>query len=265
MMHLEINSIEDTKNSFMYTGQQFDAETGLYYLRARYMNTSNGRFLSRDLYSGNEFEPQTLHKYAYVSNNHVNNYDPLGLWMQKVIQGILEHRFINTQYIIEHPKHTVNYDRKNGYISGVLGRGYVDIIDYTSHEIYEIKPYKGKANGVAQVELYLRIINGYEQRGEFFDREPFRLGDSWPIGIRMSSWPLGGVISYWLEQNGLIEYYVQREDGEQYDNAYSWSMLKWKEFDVGAVTQFEVVILLAASLPNIIRLVYQARMVSLAF
>lgn len=121
-------------------------------------------------------------------------------------------------------------------------------------------------DGAAQVTSYLKIINGYFQFGELFDNQnEYRLGDSWPIGVRMSSWPLGGVISYWLEQNGLIEYNVQREDSEQYDNAYSWGMLKWKEFDVGAVTQFEIAVLLAVCLPKIIRLANQARMVSLAF
>ncbi|MBZ0305708.1 MAG: hypothetical protein K8I82_06535 [Anaerolineae bacterium] len=40
-----------TPNHYLYTGQQYDAETGLYSLRARYYNPSDGRFLSRDSYA----------------------------------------------------------------------------------------------------------------------------------------------------------------------------------------------------------------------
>jgi RHS repeat-associated protein len=35
-------------NPYMYTGQRFDPETGLYYYRARYYDASQGRFLQRD-------------------------------------------------------------------------------------------------------------------------------------------------------------------------------------------------------------------------
>jgi len=35
-------------NPYLYTGQQFDALTGLYSLRARYYDPALGRFLSRD-------------------------------------------------------------------------------------------------------------------------------------------------------------------------------------------------------------------------
>ena len=37
-----------TKNCYRYCGEQFDETTGLYYLRARYMDTSTGRFISQD-------------------------------------------------------------------------------------------------------------------------------------------------------------------------------------------------------------------------
>jgi RHS repeat-associated protein len=37
-----------TPNEFMYRGEQFDSDLGLYYLRARYYNPLTGRFMSRD-------------------------------------------------------------------------------------------------------------------------------------------------------------------------------------------------------------------------
>lgn len=52
----------DSKNEFLYTGEQYNANTGLYYLRARYMNPSTGTFISMDSYQGSIYDPVTLHK-----------------------------------------------------------------------------------------------------------------------------------------------------------------------------------------------------------
>ncbi|WP_423815748.1 RHS repeat-associated core domain-containing protein, partial [Pseudoruminococcus massiliensis] len=46
-----------TKNCYRYCGEQFDETTGLYYLRARYMDTSTGRFISQDTYQGTINDP----------------------------------------------------------------------------------------------------------------------------------------------------------------------------------------------------------------
>ena len=67
-----------TANDFLYTGEQFDANTGFYYLRARYMNPSMGTFTSPDAYAGTIFDPVSLHKYLYANANPVMNRDPSG-------------------------------------------------------------------------------------------------------------------------------------------------------------------------------------------
>ena len=62
-------------NSFRYTGREWDAETSLYYYRARYYDQSTGRLLSEDpvrFAAGLDF-------YAYVSNNPAYWVDPFGL------------------------------------------------------------------------------------------------------------------------------------------------------------------------------------------
>jgi len=59
-----------------YTGRERDADTGLYYYRARWYDPQAGRFLSEDpigFGGGANF-------YAYVGNNPVNATDPLGLY-----------------------------------------------------------------------------------------------------------------------------------------------------------------------------------------
>jgi RHS repeat-associated protein len=72
------NSTGTTANNYRYTGQQFDQLTGLYSLRARYYNPSEGRFLNRDKYQINILDPLELNRYGYVANNPTNFTDPSG-------------------------------------------------------------------------------------------------------------------------------------------------------------------------------------------
>ena len=67
-----------TPNNYLYRGEQFDSDLGLYYLRARYYNPATGRFLSRDPLDGNAKEPASLHKYLYANGDPVNGIDPMG-------------------------------------------------------------------------------------------------------------------------------------------------------------------------------------------
>ncbi|MHB9096029.1 MAG: RHS repeat-associated core domain-containing protein [Eubacteriales bacterium] len=70
-------------NSFGYTGESWDEEDNLLYLRARYYQPDIGRFTTRDMFPGYTDTPLTMNKYAYVGNNPVNNIDPLGLiWLK---------------------------------------------------------------------------------------------------------------------------------------------------------------------------------------
>jgi RHS repeat-associated protein len=54
---------------FGYQGEQRDAETGLTYLRARYLDPDTGRFLTPDPLPGSLTDPSSQHPYAYVGNN----------------------------------------------------------------------------------------------------------------------------------------------------------------------------------------------------
>jgi RHS repeat-associated protein len=67
-----------TPNNYLYRGEQFDPDLGLYYLRARYYNPATGRFLSRDPLDGHSWDPKTLHKYLYAGGDPVNRIDPSG-------------------------------------------------------------------------------------------------------------------------------------------------------------------------------------------
>ena len=67
-----------TVNPFLFNAQQFDQASGDYYLRARYYDQSNGRFISQDPFGGSGSDPVTLHRYLYASGNPVSRTDPSG-------------------------------------------------------------------------------------------------------------------------------------------------------------------------------------------
>ncbi|MCE3203467.1 RHS repeat domain-containing protein [Paenibacillus sonchi] len=72
------NQTEGIRNSFKYSGEMYDEETGLYYLRARYYDPGIGRFLNEDTYEGQIDNPLSLNLYTYVHNNPLIYSDPSG-------------------------------------------------------------------------------------------------------------------------------------------------------------------------------------------
>ncbi|MDD4959023.1 MAG: hypothetical protein PHS51_06710 [Gallionella sp.] len=67
-----------TKNDFLFAGEQFDVEAGLYYNRARHLDVNTGRFTGLDPFAGKLTQPITLNKYAYANGDPVNQRDPSG-------------------------------------------------------------------------------------------------------------------------------------------------------------------------------------------
>jgi RHS repeat-associated protein len=76
----EPNCISGVGNPYKFTGREYDAETGLYYYRARYYSPELGRFLERDPVG----YLSDLNLYRYVKNNPLKWVDPLGLdiWIE---------------------------------------------------------------------------------------------------------------------------------------------------------------------------------------
>ncbi len=66
------------KTNYAYTGESYDPQTGLTYLRARYYSAGQGRFISQDTWAGDANLPLSYNRWAYGYDNPVRFTDPSG-------------------------------------------------------------------------------------------------------------------------------------------------------------------------------------------
>jgi len=123
-----------------FTGEQWDAEVELLYLRARYYSPEVGRFISRDPVLGYMHAPRSQHPYAYAWNNPVRLTDPSGQQVSDELRDIVNK--------------IVGRD-ENGRV-----RGGVDAL-IKLFETDELEPYDPPASNSAQarLELVLEVTN----------------------------------------------------------------------------------------------------------
>ncbi|MFH0736793.1 MAG: RHS repeat-associated core domain-containing protein [bacterium] len=74
---LEING--ENINPFLFTGREWDEESGLYFYRKRYYDPQTGRFISKDPLLKLLNAPDSVNPYIYVNNNPQSYIDPFGL------------------------------------------------------------------------------------------------------------------------------------------------------------------------------------------
>lgn len=136
-----IQETGDTDNSITYAGYQYDKESGLYYVNARYYDSTMARFLTEDTYRGSLTDPLSLNRYTYCHNNPLRYTDPSGhfvfstalAWVgKKVVSGlvgavigagvdIFTQKVINKQEKIDWK--SVGYEAAVGAVSGMIGGG----------------------------------------------------------------------------------------------------------------------------------------------
>lgn len=73
-----LNKSGSENNPFRYSGYRYDEATGLYYLNARYYDSTIARFLSEDTYTGDPYDALSLNLYTYCANNPIIYVDPTG-------------------------------------------------------------------------------------------------------------------------------------------------------------------------------------------
>lgn len=73
-----------TQSKFLFTGEEKDAETGLYYYGARYYNPLIRRWTQPDPIIQDPYDPQNLNRYSYVVNNPLKYVDPTGSIIESI-------------------------------------------------------------------------------------------------------------------------------------------------------------------------------------
>jgi len=72
---------------YQFAGERFNADSGLYYLRARWMDTRAGRFEGIDRATGRDRSPKSLHAYTYASADPIDANDPSGMFTMMGVSG----------------------------------------------------------------------------------------------------------------------------------------------------------------------------------
>ncbi|MEP3244604.1 MAG: RHS repeat-associated core domain-containing protein, partial [Sneathiella sp.] len=98
---------------YRFTGRRLDAETGLYYYRARYYSPAQGRFLSPDPIGYGD----GMNMYAYVGNDPINFVDPSGL----AAEGAANLGKKTWNYASNNPLETFHYAMDGGGMTPVVG------------------------------------------------------------------------------------------------------------------------------------------------
>ena len=71
----DADGVSDYNNTTLYTGREYDPETGLYYYRARYYHAELGKFIGRDPIV---YRAADVNLYRYVGNDATGGVDPYG-------------------------------------------------------------------------------------------------------------------------------------------------------------------------------------------
>ena len=103
-----------------FTGQVFDAESGLYYYGARYFDPELGRFIQPDTTIPDLGNPQSYNRYAYCVNNPLRYTDPSGHWGQEASDWWSGTVGSGAGYITASPSHWI-WNGTVGTVNSLVG------------------------------------------------------------------------------------------------------------------------------------------------
>lgn len=96
-----INQTGSTPNNYLFSGEQYDPDLGLYYNRARYLDVKTGRFWGIDSTEGDPESPLSLHRYLYASADPANRIDPSGYF--SIAEFSISLSIQATMFAMRHP------------------------------------------------------------------------------------------------------------------------------------------------------------------
>ena len=195
-----INQTGSTPNDYLYSGEQYDSNLGFYYLRARYLNPSSGRFWIQDTDEGLAESPRSLHKYVYGVNNPVSLIDPSGHFPTPYSQdfGLAVEDEIEPIYREDHPgDHNLTFG-KWGRVPPLI-RLKPDILNHDKKTYLEIKPLS--LSGIIQAKIKMGLNGIYTEN---FGGSGYSPESEWvpsrrlihPLGVPTIFFNVEGVLFY---------------------------------------------------------------------
>jgi RHS repeat-associated protein len=207
-----IHSTGSTPNNHLFAGEQLDPDLDLYYNRARYLNTSTGRFWSMDTHEGFDQDPGSLHKYLYVEADPITLLDTTGHFLvSTTIYGNAVHAKVTAQFLQEFKDGRADESIDNilGTDAGISGVLRPDLVSPSTGEVYEIASALGSEVRFWKLllgEVY--TFNKYDPlrrawtTGSSFIPEPLIKLD--PLTFAIVDPPVAGVIVYTVVNAGEI-------------------------------------------------------------
>ncbi len=207
-----VSSVLGSNNVISYAGYQYDVESGLYYVQARYYNPQTGSFVSKDAFHGSIVDVQSLNRYTYCYNNPIRYVDPSGYYT--TIEGKAAHLALQSFFMMYYLEKEGEYPYIErpvyGIFANVSGWGRADMVLDRKHvmEVYEIKPYPDINQGFGRVQL-----EGYVSALDIYSIKPVIKGESFLSVANQLRLP------YPLDTTRTITYYTDpMEPGMIYYN-----------------------------------------------
>jgi RHS repeat-associated protein len=103
--------VTPTPNAYLFAGEQFDADLGVYYNRARYLNTDSGRFWTRDPLLNRTIQVLHFPSYDYVLNDPVNQADRSGQLLDEELIAMQIGERMDVNMALRNVKIWIEYSR----------------------------------------------------------------------------------------------------------------------------------------------------------
>jgi RHS repeat-associated protein len=203
-------STGSTSNNYLFAAEQFDPALGIYYNRARYYDERNGRFWTMDIFEGVDDTPLSLHRYAYVASDPVNNTDPCGMCLpsNSYYGGIVQERIFEDFLekvggYVDTPIAVILRKQLSVYQGGFLQPDLADpgITQTGIGQVYEIKSIYSEQLAIAKAALYAGVLNLFDPVRRWIPGvtyEPPSIIRVEPGTVAITSLAAPGVITYCL-------------------------------------------------------------------